>query len=425
MQAPMAAPWVILRRCLGLVPKEAEAERPVPISVALREPPRVTVLDVSPSVRRDDPRPIRSDKLPYLVATGPGVLLVCFSFDEVPIVTDDLILVRNFVSPADPLRQPTTGSPDLVPRRTGPSMPVSYNVRSVGLTSALFGGYLIAELLVTRSSDRAKLLRLFSLDDRWFPKGSLFSRDDQWNWTETDLPCPLPTRDGTKREWCPSGVVDHDKKLWWFDLSWGLISCDPNAVEPVLRLRFHYLPPGRFLAEAKPFIHTIRCVSVSNHMLRYVDIARDLDLDGRVAERKVSVWTAIPDPDCGDGDHGIRWLKTYEMGFKEIWNDASYRETQLPAKIPEIVLVHPKHPNVVYFFLRRSLFGVDVPAHRVVWFVMDAHKLVAPGCRRCVLPWDLPASIANGIVDAVVPSRGERGLSSTTPGASSSGVGHE
>ena len=135
-------------------------------------------------------------------------------------------------------------------------------------------------------------------------------------------------------------------------------------------------------------------------MLRYVDIARDHDVDGFSAavEEKVAMWTGIPisDGGGGDGDHSIRWYHTYEMSFKEIWNDASYGETQLPAAIPEIVLVHPRHPNVVYFFLGRSLFAVDVPAHRVVWIVKDAHKLVAPGCRRCVLPWDLPASIANG-----------------------------
>ena len=391
-----APPWVILRRRLGLVSAQAEAERPVPISVALREPPRVTVLDVSPRLHRG-PRPF--DKLPYLVATGPGVLLVCFAAGEVPTVTDDLVLVRSFVSPGDPWRQPTTGSPDLVPRRAGPSMPASYDIRSVGLTTVMFGGYLIAELRVTRTSDRAKLLRLFSLDELWFGKASLFSRDDQWNWAEKDLPSPLPTRDGRAQEWSPSGVLDHDKKLWWFDLSWGLISCDPNIIDdPVLR--FHDLPSGRYLVEPRPFIHTIRCICVSDHMLRYVDIARDHDVDGFSAavEEKVAMWTGIPisDGGGGDGDHSIRWYHTYEMSFKEIWNDASYRETQLPALIPEIVLVHPRHPNVVYFFLGRSLFAVDVPAHRVVWIVKDAHKLVAPGCRRCVLPWDLPASIANG-----------------------------
>ncbi|CAL5038235.1 unnamed protein product [Urochloa decumbens] len=211
----------------------------------------------------------------------------------------------------------------------------------------------------------------------------------------------------------PSGVVAHEGKLWFFDLSWGLISCDPNVILP--GLRFHDLPPGRRIHEPKPFIHTIRWIGVSNQMLRYVDIARDLDLDdrSRIAEKKVAIWTAIPDPDGGDCDYSIWWLKTYEMSFREIWNDASYRETMMPRMIPEIVLVNPKNPNVAYFFLRGSLFGVDVPGHRVVEFVKDAHKLVAPGCRHCVLPWDLPPSIANGLVEPIVPFQ-EQSRSSTS-----------
>ncbi|CAL5043103.1 unnamed protein product [Urochloa decumbens] len=230
-------------------------------------------------------------------------------------------------------------------------------------------------------------------------------------WIEMDqLPNPLS---GDDREWAPSGVVAHEGKLWFFDLSWGLISCDPNVILP--GLRFHDLPPGRRIHEPKPFIHTIRWIGVSNQMLRYVDIARDLDLDdrSRIAEKKVAIWTAIPDPDGGDCDYGIWWLKTYEMSFREIWNDASYRETMMPRMIPEIVLVNPKNPNVVYFFLRGSLFGVDVPGHRVVGFVKDAHKLVAPGCRHCVLPWDLPPSIANGLVEPIVPFQ-EQSRSSTS-----------
>nr|XP_034591714.1 uncharacterized protein LOC117853472 [Setaria viridis] len=390
----MAAPWVILRRFLGVVPKQAEAENPAAISTALRAPPRVTILSVGPSARPEATRP---DKVPYLIAADPTGLLICFTVGEAPSETVDLIVAREFLPPpGDPSRYPTTGSAEHIPRRPA-SMPATCNLRSVGLTPGLFAGdYVIAELQV--GMRRAKLLRFFSRERLWI---------------ETDLPSPLSSMD---REWAPSGVVAHEGRLWFLDLSWGLISCDPTTILPALR--FHNLPPGRYIHEAKPFLHTIRCISVSNQMLRYVDIARDLDLDGRAAERKVVVWTGIPDPVTGDRDCSVRWLKTYEMSFKEIWNDPSYKDTQLPKMIPEIVLVNPRSPNVVYFFLRRSLFGVDVPAHRVVGFVKDAHKLVAPRCRRCVLPWDLAPSIANGLVEAIVPFQEQCGSSSTTPGTS-------
>ncbi|CAL5047493.1 unnamed protein product [Urochloa decumbens] len=389
----MEAPWVILRRFLGVVPKHAEAEHPAAISAALRAPPRVTILSVAASAR---PHATHPDKAPYLVAAGTSGLLICFAAGEAPIEAADLIVARNFLPPpADPSRQPTTGSAERVPRRPG-SMPAACNLRSLGLTPGIHDDdYVITELHVPEPGDRATKLR------RFFSGAKL--------WIETDqLPNPLS---GADREWAPSGVVAHEGKLWFFDLSWGLISCDPNVILP--GLRFHGLPPGRRIHEPKPFIHTIRWIGVSNRMLRYVDIARDLDLDGRIAEKKVAVWTAIPDHDAGDCDYSIRWLKTYETSFREIWNDQSYRETKMPRMIPEIVLVNPRNPNVVYFFLRGSLFGVNVPAHRVVEFVKDAHKLVAPGCRRCVLPWDLPPSIANGLVEPIVPFQEQSGSSTS------------
>ncbi|KAG2611108.1 hypothetical protein PVAP13_4KG140810 [Panicum virgatum] len=400
MAAP--SPWVILRRLLGVVPKHGEAEQPAAISTALRAPPRVTILGVGgPNAR---PEPTRPVKVPYLVAAGPAGLLICFAAGEPPIETDeDLVVAREFLAPADPSRQPTTGSAERVPRRRG-SMPATCTLRSLGLTSGLLpGDYVITELQVaSRGGERARLLRFFSAERLWL---------------DTDLHNPLSAVDGGRnREWAPAGVVAHGGKLWFLDLSWGLLSCDPSATLPVLR--FHSLPPGRCIHEPKPFLHTIRCVGVSNHMLRYVDIACDLDLDGRrAAEKKVSVWTAIPDPDCGGGGHGIRWLKTYEMGFEEIWSDGSYRETQLPAMIPEISCT-PGTPMWSTSFCGGASSASTCQRIGSWGFVEDAHKLVAPGCRRCVLPWDLPASIANGLVEAIVPFQDQCGSSETTTGSS-------
>ncbi|CAO2208937.1 unnamed protein product [Urochloa humidicola] len=277
MAAP--PPWVILRRCLRLVPEEAEAEHPAAISVALSEPPRVTVLNVSPRVLPGGRIFPADNKLPYLVAACPSALLLGFSAaGEAPAsVPDGLVVARQFASPAgrvgDPSLQPATGSAELVPPRTGPAMPAAYSVWSVGLTASAFGGYLIAALEVPKGRDTAKLLRVVD---------TLFSGDaDQW--VETELPCPLPASGG--REWCPSGVVDHAKTLWWFDLSWGLISFDPSAMP--LALRFHDLPPGRDAGEADPSVHATRFIGVSDSWLRYVDIAGD------GAERKVTMWTWV------------------------------------------------------------------------------------------------------------------------------------
>lgn len=72
MAAPL--PWVILRRLLVRKDTEAaEVEHPAAISIstALRAPPRVTILSVAVAPNVHPGRPIRSDELPYLVATGP------------------------------------------------------------------------------------------------------------------------------------------------------------------------------------------------------------------------------------------------------------------------------------------------------------------------------------------------------------------
>jgi hypothetical protein len=52
-----------------------------------------------------------------------------------------------------------------------------------------------------------------------------------------------PFTQAEDREWVPAGVVAQKTTLWWFDLSWGLLSCDPFVADPVLL--FHKLPEDR------------------------------------------------------------------------------------------------------------------------------------------------------------------------------------
>jgi hypothetical protein len=59
-------------------------------------------------------------------------------------------------------------------------MPVTYNIRNVGFIRGVFGGYVIAELQVTKRSNRAKLFRLIS--------GDMIRQ-----WFETELDYPLST----------------------------------------------------------------------------------------------------------------------------------------------------------------------------------------------------------------------------------------
>jgi hypothetical protein len=70
----------------------------------------------------------------------------------------------------------------------------------------------------------------------------------------------------------------------------------------------------------------------------------------------------------------------------------------MPTKIPVLGLIHPKNPRVVYFFLEKNLFGVDVPTRKVV--ECKVYGLVAPPSQymasRFVRAWELPQPLPSG-----------------------------
>jgi hypothetical protein len=103
------------------------------------------------------------------------------------------------------------------------------------------------------------------------------------------------------------------------------------------------------------------------------------------------VWT-LADPDSTE------WTLEHEASFTEIWADQSYKATGLPNKVPRLALIHPKNPDVLYFFLQERLFGVDVPARKVV--ECEVYGLVAPpSCciaTRFVRSWELPRALSSG-----------------------------
>ncbi|KAL6596629.1 hypothetical protein ACP70R_047272 [Stipagrostis hirtigluma subsp. patula] len=384
-----AWPWVILGRVPRFVPRDAAveegAELPADLSMPVALPPRVTVLAVD---RIAHPDPTAPDKYPYIVAAGPSCLLVNFAVEPFYGVNSAvephqsyLMVVRVFHTNGVEQGRAPTADADSVPMRVG-GMPVIYNIDSIGLASFHDGNHIIAELRVVKGSERAKLFRFHTGGHRWI---------------ERDLIYPLSAQD---REWAPAGVVAQGGKLWWFDLSWGLLSCDPTAADPVLL--FHGLPRGRALDATRPDIHDHRCVAVSRQKLRYVEIIPDHRADDRQGSEAatVSMWTWIP------GTAGARaiagWGKSYEMSFAEIWKDDSYKETGLPEKVPVLAVVCPRDPDVVYFDLEQHLFGVDVPAHKVVKFVREAYELVnlpwpTQASSQYVCAWNLPPSVAEAL----------------------------
>lgn len=60
------------------------------------------------------------------------------------------------------------------------------------------------------------------------------------------------------------------------------------------------------------------------------------------------------------------WAEDHELKLADVWRDESYVATGLPRKAPELPLVDPFDPDVVYFTLMESRcgdghgFGVDL-----------------------------------------------------------------
>ncbi|CAL4909783.1 unnamed protein product [Urochloa decumbens] len=316
-------------------------------------PPRVTVLAAGLGAQPDPRSP---DKVPYLVAAGPLCLLLHFD-------SDHLVLARDFHPAAE---GHTTASAALVPERPPHDMPVVRNIEDVVFGSNDRGDYTIAELQVRRP--RATLFCLRSGGDQWSVK---------------EMPYPLPSED---REWIPHGSVSTNDTLWWFDLSWGILSYCASLEDP--ELIFHHLPRARSRAKVTKGIHKERCITASRDKLRYLDIVTE------GSESIVSMWSWSPRV-----HGGWRWEKNYSMRLRDLWDDDSYRRTGLPRDVPVPAIVCPSDNNLVYFALDGRLFGVIVPAHRVVHQpdgVLDILGPPTPSARE-VVAWGLQPSLAQAL----------------------------
>ncbi|CAL4983883.1 unnamed protein product [Urochloa decumbens] len=377
----MAPPWVIL----GRVPRVAAAataadEEPQDdaapaFSLAVELPPRVSLLTAARSAHPD---PTRPDKFPYVLAAGPDCLLSRFSVAPfygarfgaaADLPEGHLVVARRFGTAA--AAGEATAAAERVPDRPA-AVPRIRSVDGVGLIAVGDGeGYVIAELQIERGSDRARLFRVHS---------------GHGGWIETKLTNPLPTRD---REWVPGGVVSLQGRLWWFDLSWGVLTCDPFIHGP--DLVFHRLPGDRAMDVPAPsYIHDSRCITVCQGKLRFAEIMPQYNDLGESAT--ISMWTL----------NGVGWKMEYEERLGDIWESNKYKKTWLPKEIPVLVLVSPLDPNLIYFALEQCIFGVNVRSHEVMEFMEEAHNLVdlpwpTSASSRYVLAWELPSPLAEGL----------------------------
>ncbi|CAN6167154.1 unnamed protein product [Urochloa humidicola] len=237
---------------------------------------------------------------------------------------------------------------DDLPDRVG-AVAAEKRVGNIGLI-VLSGGpaqdYMVAELELTRGCSIAKLHTI---------RGHSTA---EWSLEEVFSPV-------SHRDWGRHGVISYDRNLWWVDLSWGLLSCDPSSDSPVLT--FEPLPPGSVLEATTHDVRRYRYVGVSSGKLCFLEIS----------PKCVSLWT--------HGAESGGWLHEVTADLSDIWADEGYQRAKLPAMRPSIALLHPFYHNFAYFFLEDRLFGVD----------LETKCTVCVGARDeasdSFLPWILPS----------------------------------
>jgi hypothetical protein len=359
----------------------AAAAREAGFSIAIAPPPRVTFLTA-----RQNSNPIadRGDTCPYIIASGPSCLLAHFAVAPYrgtdftrelsgPRMCHHLVVARHFRRKGGLV----VASRERIPARDYPFVPALRNIMCVGFFCDHNYNCRIAELMVEA---RNPLLRLVVFRAEWYT---------------ITLRSPLVYWD-SERRWVPHGAVAIDSTVLWFDLSWGILSCDIEAEMEDMEIYFARLPRGRGLPRggATEGMDSRRCVAVSRNMLRYVEIiVPNPNPNGEAAAAMVSMWS-LP---VAAGDEDRReWITNYRVSFEDIWNSDSYAVTGLQRDIPVLAGVCPANPSVVYFDLHQRLFGVDVPERRVVDYEAKQHELVnaqgddgEKGSSRYLIIWDL------------------------------------
>lgn len=159
-----------------------------------------------------------------------------------------------------------------------------------------------------------------------------------------------------RRFWAGEGVISYAGMLWWVDLSYGLLACDPFIDDPQL---IHVpLPP--VLDELPPALQinrgSRRCLKVSGGKLRYVQMHGNSDAP------VVSMWALADPPTAG------KWNSELSVPLTDVWADESYLDTMLPGTIPALAFLHPTDPDKVYFFLGSCIFALDSWQGKVVEF---------------------------------------------------------
>ncbi|RCV06768.1 LOW QUALITY PROTEIN: hypothetical protein SETIT_1G189900v2 [Setaria italica] len=302
------------RIILGRVAQHVADEDPGELSLPLANRPHLSRLTIYPLVIRQYPTATYYGNAghPYIVAANDAVLLLHVSLNphaglnlDQPDPEGNLVVAWDFIPVDGTGRRELSATTKLIANRDVDLLSQFSGVKSVGLLPLYApAGFVVAELQVVEQPDRrvANLL--------WFR-----SVEDSWN--EVQLACPDVTP-----KWIPNDVIAYDKKLWWADLTRGLL----NPVDPSPHLSFVNLPADLVALEDRhegpERIDTRHIVRMSGgELLRFVDVVRKHDEPPEAT--RVVVWTleSMFDPAKGRARWEHHQCRTT---LAAIWQDASY-----------------------------------------------------------------------------------------------------
>ncbi|KAG2599400.1 hypothetical protein PVAP13_5KG454000 [Panicum virgatum] len=271
MTMPSSAPpppsWIIL----GAIPRVS-----TDLSLDLAAPPRVSLLTIP---KRIFPADEGVTNPPRILAADPSGLLLLLHADQGratgPTVIDrpnhPSFCWRQFVAGYFVLNAADADADAALPL---PEPELIMNASHLGIIASPTA-YMVAELQPFVGDDHATLLCFSS---------------DVGEWVDKTVSYPLQPRPFSSH-----AVLSLHGRLWWVDLSWCILACDPFADNPRLDV-LQLPPPAKPLnyGQAAGVLDRYRAVGVSDGKLRFVDMYRNRD--PTTGALQVTVWT-LPDPD--------------------------------------------------------------------------------------------------------------------------------
>jgi hypothetical protein len=205
-------------------------------------------------------------------------------------------------------------------------------------------------------------------EDRDGEEGSFVMRrflSQRGQWEKlVGLPSPLPL---ARRMNIDVVVLASAGRLWWVDVSWGVVSSDPFADQP--DLRFIELPGGSVTEPVEDWENQLvlsryRHMGVSEGRLRYAEVSREKPF-------MLSCF-ALDDDESG-------WTLEHRVALSRVFPYGDYLSGD---DTPQIGTVDPLNASVVHLTVAKHAFSVDMDRGKMLACSVGGEGTGLP----CVLP---------------------------------------